>query len=195
MKTRGAIVLGGILAVVVSATWAADNITGFIRIDPNITHSGTGTGSTLSETFNNVFRWAGTGAIGTNGSAAGMNKLVILTATISGGATQTWDLAGGVTNSFGQVLTFARVKMLVGTTSNSMTTAAQSILVQPAPANGWGSWLSTTQAAQRIYSGGGWAIMAPCTNAYAVTAGTGDLLDVINESTNAAQYWLYIGGE
>jgi hypothetical protein len=173
----------------------AEDITGVIRLNPSITHSGTGAASTLTETIGDVWRWGGgSGVIGTNGSAAGLNKLWVYSGSLAGGATNTFDLAGGVTNSFGQVLTFARVKFLLLAPSNSMTTA-QSVLLQPAPANGWGSWQSTTTSAARVYSGGAWAVFAPCTNAYAVTAGTGDLIDIINESTNAATYRLYIAGE
>ena len=181
-------------AVLAATCIAADNITGRIRVAPNLTHTGTGSASTLTEVLSDSYLWAETGIVGTNGSAAGLNKLWVYSGSLAGGATNTFDLAGGVTNSFGQVLTFAHVKFLLLAPSNSMA-VAQSVLLQPAPANGWGSWMSTTTSAARVYSGGAWAVFAPCTNAYAVTAGTGDLIDIINESTNAATYRLYIAGE
>lgn len=192
MDTRMRWTLAALLAAAASL-WAADNITGRIRINPAITHTGTGTASTLSEAVENVYQWAGTAIIGTNGSAAGLNKLWVMQATLAAGATNTYDLAGGVTNSFGQVLTFARVKMMVAVPSNSMA-VAQTVLIQPSPVNGF-SWQSTTTSATRVYSGGAWAVFAPSTNAYAVTAGTGDCFDVINESTNAVTVNLYIAGE
>jgi hypothetical protein len=185
------LVAAGVLAVVAFA----DEISGTIRFNPSILHEGVGVASTISETVTDIWRWGGTSAsIGTNGSAAGMSKLWVYGGTISGGATQSFDLAGGVTNSFGATLTFARVKMMVLCPSNSMA-VAQSVLLRPAPANGFASWQSGTNDGARVFSGGAWAVMAPQTNAYAVTPGTGDLLEIANESTNAATYRLYIGGE
>jgi hypothetical protein len=186
-------ILAALMALAASL-WAVDNITGRIRILPNLTHTGTAGASTLTEVLENTYEWAGTAIVGTNGSAAGMSKLWVYGGTISGGATQSFDLAGGVTNSFGATLTFARVKMMVLCPSNSMA-VAQSVLLRPAPANGFASWQSGTNDGARVFSGGAWAVMAPQTNAYAVTAGTGDLLEIANESTNAATYRLYIGGE
>ena len=186
-------ILAALLALA-SSLWAADNITGRIRINPSITHAGTGAASTLTEVLENTYQWAGPAIIGTNGSAAGMSKLWVYAGSMAGGVTQSFDLAGGVTNSFGQTLTFTRVKLMHICPSNSMV-VPQTVLLRPAPANGFASWQSGTNDGQRVFSGGAWAVMAPCTNAYAVTGGTGDLLEIVNESTNAASYFLYIGGE
>lgn len=193
MDTRMRWTLAALLAAAASL-WAADNITGRIRINPAITHTGTGTASTLTEVLENTYQWNGTAIIGTNGSAAGLNKLWVYSGTIGGGATQSFDLAGGVTNSFGATLTFSRVKLMQICPSNSMANP-QTVLLRPAHANGFASWQSGTNDGQRVFAGGAWAVMAPTTNAYAVTAGTGDLLEIVNESTNAASYFLYIAGE
>ena len=115
--------------------------------------------------------------------------------SLAAGATNTLDLAGTLTDSFGATLTFTRVKYLSIAPSNSMA-VAQSVLVQPAPANGWATWMANTTSAVRVWSGGcAVPVMCPQTNAPAVTATSGDLLDVINESTNAVKVTVIILGD
>jgi hypothetical protein len=173
----------------------ADTITGTARVEMNITHTGTNTATTVTEELVNVYKWGGTGAFGTNGAAAGVGRMYAATLSLGAGATNTLDLAGSLTDSFGASLTFARVKFLSITPSNSMA-VAQSVLVRPAPANGWATWMSTTTSAVRVWSGGCVVpVMCPQTNAPAVTAGTGDLLDIVNESTNAATVTVIILGD
>lgn len=184
-----------VASLLLACTVRAGDISGTIRFEPSITHAATNTANAITETISAWYRWSGSGAIGAVGTAGGIEKLWSHRVTLAAGATNTYDLAGGVTNAFGETLTFAKVKLFAVTCTNSMTNMAQSVLVQPAPANGWGSWMSATTAAVRVFSGGFFAIGAPVTNAYSVTDSTGDLLDIKNESTNAVRVDLLIGGE
>ena len=176
------------------ATLYANDITGSIKLSPNLTHEGAGTASTMTETISDVWKWAGTSStIGTNGLATALTKLYALAATMPAGGTNIYDLAGGVTNNFGEVLTFAKVKFLAFCPTNSLG-ATRSMLIGPAPENGW-SWQSTTTAAVRVYASGVFCVGTASTNGYTVTAGTGDQLQIINDATNAAGFALYIAGE
>ena len=194
-KTR----LATLATLTLAATLHADTITGSIKIAPNLTHLGNNPASQLVETIVDAWQWAGnSSALGTGTTATAMSLIYAAQTNIAAGATNVLDLAGGLVDSFGKTLTFARVKWMMFAPSNSLsvvTNGYQSMLVIPAPANGFSAWQSGTTSAARVYCGGAWAIMAPCTNAYAVTGGTGDLLWIVNESTNAASYRLYIGGE
>ncbi len=175
--------------------WAADTITGLARVELNLTHTGTNTATTVTETLVNAYKWGGTGALGTNGAAAGVGYMYAAVLSLGAGATNTLDLAGSLKDAFGATLTFSKVKYLSIAPSNNMA-VAQSVIVQPAPANGWGTWMANTTSAVRVWSGGcAVPVMCPQTNAPAVTAGTGDLLDIINESTNAATVTVIILGD
>lgn len=195
MKKNKAAIATLILVGSLAGAWAADTITGLARVELNLTHTGTNTATTLTETLVNAYKWGGTGALGTNGAAAGVGYMYAAVLSLGAGATNTLDLAGTLKDSFGSTLTFSKVKYLSVAPSNSMA-VAQSVLVQPAPANGWGTWMANTTSAVRVWSGGcAVPVMCPQTNAPAVTAGTGDLLDIINESTNAATVTVIILGD
>jgi hypothetical protein len=192
----------GLAAAIAATTWLAlaDDITGSIKIAPNLTHSGAGSASTLTETISDVWKWAGTSAtVGTGTTATAISKMyVVVSNGIPAGATNTVDLYGGVYDSFGTLFSPSQVKGFIFCPTNSLsvlTNGYQSMLIRPSSANGWATWMSTTTSAIRVKAGGMFALMAPCTNAYAVTATTGDLLETVNESTNACGYSLYILAE
>jgi hypothetical protein len=187
------------LAVITFAA-RADNIAGSIRIAPNLTHTGAGTGSTLTETIADVWKWAGASStVGTGTTATALSKMyVVVSNGIPAGATNTVDLYGAVTDSFGVLFSPSQVKGFIfcpTNTLNVVTNGYQSMLIRPASENGWATWMSGTTSAIRVKAGGMFALFAPCTNAYAVTATTGDLIETVNESTNACGYSLYIFAE
>jgi hypothetical protein len=197
MKTQAA-VLSIILtaAVLVAAgTLLAAPMTGLIKVESAVTATKTGTVSSVTETLVSSYKWGGTTILGTGTTAAAMSVIYTANATIPGLGTNTLDLVGTLSNNFGETINLTKVKWMQFAPSNSMTTVAQSILVEPAPENGFATWMSGTTSAMRVYSGGAVAIFAPCTNAFAVTATTGDLLQIRNESTNAVTVQVIIAGE
>jgi len=189
--------LATLAALTLAATLHADSITGSIKVSPNLTHTGSGAASTLTETISDVWKWAGTSAtVGTQGLATAVTMMYVIQSNgIPAGATNTIDLYDSVYDSFGVKFKPAKVKGFIFCPTNSMTVAPQTMLVRPASANGWATWMSTTTSAIRVFSGGCFAIFAPCTNAYTVTGATGDLLETVNESTNASGYKLTILAE
>ena len=195
MKTLRIIAAG--LASIGAAVLLADEITGTIRISPTITHNGANAAADLTETISDVWKWAGTSAtIGTQGLATALTKMyVAVSNNFPAGATNTLDLYGGLTDSFGNSFTPAKVKGFIFCPTNNMTVPPQSMLVRPDHSAGWRSWMDTTGSAVRVFSGGAFALFAPVTNAYTVTDATADTLTLINESTNQCGYKIYIFAE
>jgi len=103
------------------------------------------------------------------------------------------DLAGGITDKFGNTLTFAQINVLIirnlglaasgndGSSSDSWTEAAgQDLLVfgAGAGANGWEGPLNDQDATLRVRSGGILPLFAPV-DGYRVIAGSRDTLQIL----------------
>jgi hypothetical protein len=194
MKTRIIATLATLAILTTVYRAAANEISGTIKVDARLEHVSPSTASEITETIATPYKWAGTGLLGTNGTAAGMTTIYAATLSIPATGTNALDLAGTLFDSFGATVNLARVKFMVFAPSNSMT-AAQSVIVRPAGANGFATWASDSNATVRVWSGGCFAFFCPTTNAPAVTAGTGDMLEIVNESTNAATCKVIIGGQ
>lgn len=96
--------------------------------------------------------------------------------TLAASATEDLDLAGVLVDAFGATFTLARVKGLIVAAAPGNT---NNVLIGNATANAWSTLLGATGVAT-IRPGGLLAVFAPDATAYAVTAGTGDLLKVAN---------------
>lgn len=118
-----------------------------------------------------------------NGTAAGQADRVFAdTRTLAASATENLDLAGGtLTDPFGNVLTFARVKAIIVAAAAGNT---NDVIVGGDVTNTFfGSFADETDAV-RIRPGGVFAMLCGAADAvgYAVVAGTGDLLKVLNSA-------------
>ncbi|MDH2429317.1 hypothetical protein [Sphaerisporangium sp. TRM90804] len=96
--------------------------------------------------------------------------------TIAASATDSLDLAGGLTGPFGAALTFARIKMLVvravaGNTNNVNATR---------PASNGVPWLLAAGDGIAVQPGGMFVWHAPTAAGVVVTPSTGDLIDFVN---------------
>lgn len=100
------------------------------------------------------------------------------TRTLAASATEDLDLAGVLTDAFGAAITFARVKGLFISASAANT---NNVIVGAAAANPWAALLGATGTVT-LRPGATFAAIAGAADAtaYAVTAGTGDLLKVAN---------------
>jgi|GEM_PF-1098825 len=121
------------------------------------------------------------------------------------------DLSGGLTDIYGNALTFVTVKALIvenkglpaagndGSTDDSWTTAAgQDLLIGGASSNAWQKWLNDTAGAEvRLRSGGLFVLTAPV-DGVKVTAGTGDILQILWDGSVASggdiEYDIIIAG-
>lgn len=133
---------------------------------------------------------------GTGASAA--NKMFATTYTISASSTQQVDLAGVLTDFYGNTVTFTKIKVLY--IELTTTTSASTIKVgggtDGAGTNAFINWVAAAADLVRIRNGG--CLMLACTDAtgYAVTAATGDILALVNEDvSNAATVNIFLAGE
>jgi len=109
------------------------------------------------------------------------------------------DLAGSLTDVYGNALTFVTVRAMLienkglpaagndGSDDDSWTTAAgQDLLVGGASSNAWQKWLNdVANAKTRVRSGGVLVLTAPV-DGIKVTAGTGDILEIAWDGSAAS---------
>lgn len=98
--------------------------------------------------------------------------------TLAASASETLDLAGGLTNAFGATLTFARVKLMVVAAADGNTNAVQ---VGGAASNAFVNWVANSSDVVNVMPDGQLWLIAPKAG-YAVTAGTGDQLKIGNSA-------------
>jgi hypothetical protein len=108
--------------------------------------------------------------------------------TLSASSNEDLDLAGGLADAFGALVTLAKVKLLV--IHNESTT--QTLTVKAAASNGWVAWSKGSTDGIAIAPGGFECFYAPA--GLAVTAGTGDKLNVANPSGASCVYSIYAVG-
>jgi hypothetical protein len=110
--------------------------------------------------------------------------------TLSASASEDIDLAGSLTNAFGETITLARVKMIYIENKSAVDT----LVVGGATSNALANLFGNVNDVINIKPGGFFLIAAPLATAYPVTAGTGDLLHVVNGAGGSTTYRLVIIG-
>lgn len=101
------------------------------------------------------------------------------TRTLAASATEDLDLAGVLTDPFGNTLTFARIKALVIVAAAANT---NNVLVGGAASNGFVTWVGDATDIVKLRPGAAFALFTGVADAtgYAVTAATGDKLTIAN---------------
>lgn len=106
--------------------------------------------------------------------------------TLSSAASESLDLAGGLTDAFGTAITFGHVKVLViENTSASMTLTLGGDASAP-----WEAWASGTTV---IPPSGVFVTSSP-TSGFEVTATTADLLKILNGTGSSTTYKIWVVG-
>jgi len=195
MNTNTRRLIAGVVATVwlmgCAGGWA-DDITGTIKAGISLTHAGSGTASTLTETLTDPWKWGNTSAIiGTNGSATGLSVLYVANPTIAATGTNSLDLYGVLVDSFGSTVNMLKVKLLLIAPSNSM--AGQSVTFRASAANGMTNAIGV--AGTTVQCGGAFLLAAPTAAGYTVSNGVCDSVEIVNDSTNAAGCKIIIAGE
>lgn len=128
-----------------------------------------------------------------NGTAADQaDKIYIAQTTIAAGGTTNLDLAGSLTDVFGNVITFARIKAIA---FKLLTTTAASSVSIGGGTNPFINWVGAGTDTVRVLNGGCFLLFTPTATAYAVTAGTGDVLKLVNnDGSNIATYQIVLVG-
>lgn len=101
------------------------------------------------------------------------------TRTLTASSTEDLDFAGGFTDAFGNTLTFTKVKALIVTAAAANT---NDVLVGGASSNQLDTFFGDATDVVAVKPGGTFALFAPQSAGYAVTASTGDLLKVANSA-------------
>jgi len=111
------------------------------------------------------------------------------------------DLAGSLTNAFGGTVGFAKIKLILvhnrsdeTLTTPAHTASSQSITVSPADANGFLGPFGDVSDIVTIPPGGSMLFYHPGTG-WTVTAGTGDLINIVNPAGGIAAYEILLIGE
>jgi len=100
------------------------------------------------------------------------------------------DMAGSLTDSRGNTVTFADVKVIA--IENTNTTAGQDLTFGPATANGVSTIFGATTESITIRAGGTLVLDAP-KDGYAITTGTADLVE-IDAGANTVTYNIILMG-
>jgi len=136
-------------------------------------------------------------ADGTGASQA--NQVYFDAHAIAGSATKDYDLAGSLTDVFGDTITFTSIKAIL-----IENTDADCILHVGGGDDGSGSnafdtWITSDadDGSEKVIlqPGGAILLVNPAANGYAVTAGTGDILRITEASGNAGTFEITIIGE
>lgn len=109
--------------------------------------------------------------------------------TLTTGANESLDLAGGLTNAFGVTLTFTKIKAIIIQALSTNTTD----LTVSRPANGL-PFFAASGDALVLRPGGIFVLTDPSAAGITVTAGTGDLLNIANAAGASAFYDIIIFG-
>lgn len=118
------------------------------------------------------------------GTMAGQADLLFSdTRTIAASGTDSLDLAGVLTDAFGQVMTAVEI---VGVLVFAHAGNTNDVVVGGAPSNTWTGFFGDPTDKLKVKPGGFAFIAAPTNPAYPVTAGTGDLLLVANSSSGTS---------
>lgn len=104
------------------------------------------------------------------------NRIWSDTRTIAASSTDTLDLAGVLSDAFGATLTFARVKALF---VSAHSTNTNNVIVGGG-SNPFVTWVGGAAHTVTVRPGGCFLLIAPDATGYAVTAGTGDILQIAN---------------
>lgn len=116
----------------------------------------------------------------TNGTGANQaNEMFTDTRQLAASGTEDLDLADGLTDAFGNTLTFTKVKALIVQAAAGNT---NNVIVGGAAANGFTTIFDDATDQIVVRPGGAFALIAPDATAYAVTEGTGDLLTITNSA-------------
>lgn len=104
------------------------------------------------------------------------------TRSLAASANESLDLAGGLTDALGNVLTFAKIKALKISAADGNS---NSIVVGAAGSNPWNGPLGGTAPTITLPPGGECLLTAPV-GGWSVTSGTGDLLKIANSGGGSA---------
>jgi hypothetical protein len=131
-------------------------------------------------------------------SGVGANQADVLWSderTVTTGATDSIDLAGALSGLLGGTVTFVRVKGIrIRNSNNAGTANTTNLTVQRPAANGAPLFVAASDAIAALPPDGEILISWPSAAGVVVTAGTGDLLEIVNSAGASAVYRIEVWG-
>jgi len=125
-----------------------------------------------------------------NGTSANQSDLIFWDTRSLAATSENLDLAGSLTDAFGNTLTFADITCLY--IENNNTTAGQDLLVGGAASAQFVNWVADASDIVKVRANGILLLWAPM-DGYAVTATTADLLK-IDAGANTVSYDIILVG-
>ena len=117
-----------------------------------------------------------------------LDKLFHDMRTLADGANESLDLAGSLVDQFGTTITFVKIKaMLIRNLSATQT------LTIGAGSNPFLNWVGDATDVIKIPPNGMFLLVAPLAG-FAVVAGTGDILKVVNSAGAVCDYQIALAG-
>ena len=167
-----------------AAAYAANTFTGTLLARPaEWKYTKTSGASTLEQTFTDFVFWRHTN--GTN--IYQMTTIAVDTATLTN-AQQKAVSVGAMTDGFGDVRAFAKVRfMALQAASNNV----DAVRLTGGAVDPFGAWMADGTNGVNVAPGGMMMIVAPQAG---YTVGTSTNLLIVNTGTNSATYYLYIAG-
>lgn len=184
MKRTVAIAL---FAAVISAHGQASGIGGTVRVWPQLTHVKSNGAAVVSESIGQIVEQAVT--FGTNANQ--MNKWASRTVSLTNGEAVTYSLLGGISNAFGDALTFSRVNWI---SISAPSANANDITVGGASEDPFVGWIGGTAPTATVRPGGIVMAFSPDATGYPVATNSCQLR-ILNAGTNVVTFNLYVGGK
>lgn len=128
----------------------------------------------------------------TNGVGANQAGNVFADQRTTDDTGESLDLAGGLTNAFGETITFTAIKAIV---IRAASTNTLNVVVGAGGVNSLINWVGDASDTIIVRPGGTFALIASDADGYGVTAGTGDLLKVAASATGSVTYDIILIGE
>lgn len=154
----------------------------------NKANSGSLNATAVEQNYSTTNQFTSIGA-----GALAFNEIYCAVRTLAGGASETLDLYGGLTNEIGDTINFARIKSI--SIELLTTTTASSITVGNAASNPWTGPLGGTTPTITIRNGGFFAASCSDATGFTVTNASADSLKVLNnDGSNTATYRLTLIG-
>lgn len=121
-----------------------------------------------------------------------IKKIFNAHSTLAASSAEDFDLAGGIVNAMGDLLTFTKVRVLI---VRAHPANVNNLIVGGASSNQFASWLGGASHTVTVRPGGLIALVAPDVTGYAVAAGTGDILRITNAAGGSSvQYDIILLG-
>lgn len=116
----------------------------------------------------------------TNGTGANQANMIFTdTRTLTASSSEDLDLAGGLTDAYGAAITFTKIKGIIVSASSNNT---NNVIVGGDGSAAFVNWVGDATDTIVVRPGGTFALFAPDSTAYAVTATTGDILQIANSA-------------